>query len=76
MLCYAIVCAEFISHCAPQVNIINREVLSEFKDVASKIQIDPNVRAVVISSAKHDNFIAGADIEYVDSRLISVLANF
>jgi len=47
------------------VNTINREVLNEFKEVAGKIQNDPNVRAVVISSAKPDSFIAGADIAYV-----------
>jgi len=47
------------------VNTINLEVLNEFKEVASKFQNDPNVRAVVVSSAKPDSFIAGADIAYV-----------
>jgi len=47
------------------VNTINREVLSEFKDVLGKIQNDSKVRAVVISSTKPDCFIAGADITYV-----------
>ena len=47
------------------MNTINREVLSEFKEIAGKIQNDPSIKAVVISSAKPDNFIAGADIAYV-----------
>jgi len=51
--------------CVRQVNTINREVLSEFKDVLGKIQNDSKVRAVVISSTKPDCFIAGADITYV-----------
>lgn len=47
------------------MNTLNREVMSEFRDIVGKIQNDPKVRAVVISSAKPDCFIAGADVAYV-----------
>jgi len=57
------------------VNTINREVLSEFKEIAGKIQNDPSIKAVVISSAKPDNFIAGADIAYV-YLLYRIVLNF
>ena len=48
-----------------QVNTINREVLSEVKEIFGKIQNDSKVRAVVISSSKPDCFTAGADVTYV-----------
>ena len=46
------------------MNTLNREVMSEFREVFGKIQNDSKVRAVVISSAKPECFIAGADITY------------
>jgi len=52
-------------HCMWQVNTINREVLSEFREIYGKIQSDPKVRAVVISSSKPDCFLAGADVACV-----------
>ena len=32
-----------------------------------KVANDPNVKAAVLISAKPDNFIAGADIRFIDS---------
>ena len=57
------------------MNTINREVLEEFREIFSKIHNDPKVRAVVVSSAKLDCFVAGADIKCVfkDSCAFSVL---
>ena len=54
-----------IAFCTFQVNTLNREVMSEFRDIFSKIQNDTKVRAVVISSSKPDCFVAGADVTYV-----------
>ena len=51
-------------HSVFQVNTLNREVMSEFREIVAKIQNDSKVRAVVISSSKPECFIAGADIAY------------
>lgn len=45
-----------------QVNTLNNEVSTEFRDVIKKIQNDNLVKAVVLISSKPDCFIAGADI--------------
>jgi len=39
--------------------------MSEFREIVGKVQGDPKVRAVVVSSSKPDCFIAGADVAYV-----------
>ena len=52
-------------YCTFQVNTFNREVVEEFREIFGKIKNDPKVRAVVVSSAKPDCFVAGADIAYV-----------
>jgi enoyl-CoA hydratase/long-chain 3-hydroxyacyl-CoA dehydrogenase len=50
-----------------KVNTLNRELISEFREVMAKVQNDANVKAIVLVSAKTDCFIAGADIGMLQS---------
>ena len=56
------------------MNILSRELMNEFREIFGKIQSDPNVRAMVLSSSKPDCFIAGADITYVFTVLLFLCA--
>lgn len=46
-----------------QVNVLNKAVMDDFKEVMNKLKNDGRVKAAVLSSGKLDNFIAGADIK-------------
>jgi len=48
-----------------KVNLINSELLMEFRDTLSEIITNPAVRALVVNSAKPGQFIAGADIKLI-----------
>jgi 3-hydroxyacyl-CoA dehydrogenase/enoyl-CoA hydratase/3-hydroxybutyryl-CoA epimerase len=45
------------------VNSLNREVITEFDQVLDEVNAQSQYKGVVILSAKHTGFIAGADIE-------------
>jgi 3-hydroxyacyl-CoA dehydrogenase/enoyl-CoA hydratase/3-hydroxybutyryl-CoA epimerase len=45
------------------VNKLNAAVKVEFEALLIRLRDDPEIRGVVLSSGKSDNFIAGADIE-------------
>ena len=45
------------------VNTLSTAVAQEFDGLLTRLEHDPLVRAIVLASAKPDNFIAGADIE-------------
>ena len=45
------------------VNVLGSSVINEFEALLAQIEADPGLRAVVLLSAKPENFIAGADIE-------------
>jgi 3-hydroxyacyl-CoA dehydrogenase / enoyl-CoA hydratase / 3-hydroxybutyryl-CoA epimerase len=45
------------------VNALGSTVIGEFEALLAQIEADAGLRAVVLLSAKPDNFIAGADIE-------------
>lgn len=45
------------------VNTINHEVLDELSAALTKIAANPNIKGLIIASAKSNGFIAGADVE-------------
>jgi 3-hydroxyacyl-CoA dehydrogenase/enoyl-CoA hydratase/3-hydroxybutyryl-CoA epimerase len=45
------------------VNTLSTTVALEFDGLLTRLELDPAVNAIVLTSAKPDNFIAGADIE-------------
>lgn len=48
-----------------KVNLINSEMLGEIRDTLEEIAANPAVRALVITSDKPGQFIAGADIQLI-----------
>jgi 3-hydroxyacyl-CoA dehydrogenase/enoyl-CoA hydratase/3-hydroxybutyryl-CoA epimerase len=46
-----------------KVNTLSRAVISEFEEIFALVESNAAVRAVVLTSGKPDNFIAGADIK-------------
>lgn len=48
-----------------KVNTLSPAVGTEVESLIERIAADPAVRAVVVASAKKDNFIAGADIDAI-----------
>lgn len=50
-----------------KVNTLSPKVEEDLHQVLSKVESDPAIRALVIGSAKKNNFIAGADIRTIKS---------
>ena len=50
-----------------RMNTLSPELFGELMKIADRIESDPAVVAVVLASAKPDNFIAGADIRWLDT---------
>lgn len=48
-----------------KVNLINFELLTEFKEALDELTNDATARALVVNSAKPSQFIAGADIKLI-----------
>jgi 3-hydroxyacyl-CoA dehydrogenase/enoyl-CoA hydratase/3-hydroxybutyryl-CoA epimerase len=51
--------------CDQKVNKLSIQVLEEFEQNLEKIKNDSQIKILIISSAKKDNFIAGADINEI-----------
>ena len=54
-----------LDHPTKAVNTLTPALLREFREEAAPLLEDPEVRAVVVASAKADTFIAGADLEVI-----------
>ena len=50
-----------------KVNKFNREVMSEFKELIDQLKTRKDFEAVILFSGKPGNFIAGADIQLIQS---------
>ncbi len=50
-----------------QLNTLNPEVAGDIAAVVGEVERDPSIKALVIGSAKTDNFLAGADIRWLRS---------
>jgi len=50
-----------------KVNVFSEQMLVELKEVLDRIVKDPGMKGVIFTSAKSDNFIAGADIKTIKS---------
>ena len=48
-----------------KVNKLSIEVLTELEKILDSINNNPQIKILIISSAKKDNFIAGADINEI-----------
>src|SRR5690348_9928064 len=46
-----------------QVNTLRESFAADFESAFAKIEADPNVKGIVIASAKPDSFVVGADVE-------------
>ncbi len=49
------------------MNVLRRELIDEFNLIFDEIDNDQNIKSVVFTSAKEDNFIAGADIAMIEA---------
>lgn len=56
----------WLDHPDKSVNTLSPDLLREFQDDAAPLLDDPEVRAIVVASAKRDTFIAGADLEVIE----------
>ncbi len=54
-----------LDHPTKPVNTLTPDLVREFHDKAAPLLDDDSVRAVVVTSAKPDTFIAGADLEVI-----------
>src|SRR6516225_10234840 len=45
-----------------KVNALSETLMTELNQIIDQVKADKNIRALIISSAKSDNFIAGADV--------------
>ncbi|NOX36390.1 MAG: fatty acid oxidation complex subunit alpha FadJ [Calditrichaeota bacterium] len=50
-----------------KINKISRELVDEFKQILDTLEADDSVQAVILISRKPDNFIAGADLDMIQS---------
>jgi 3-hydroxyacyl-CoA dehydrogenase/enoyl-CoA hydratase/3-hydroxybutyryl-CoA epimerase len=50
-----------------KVNLLGPVMLGELHHVINKLAVIPNLKGVVITSGKDDNFIAGADVKEIQS---------
>jgi 3-hydroxyacyl-CoA dehydrogenase/enoyl-CoA hydratase/3-hydroxybutyryl-CoA epimerase len=48
-----------------KVNVFSEQMLVELKDVVERVTKDTGMKGIIFSSAKSDNFIAGADIKTI-----------
>ena len=55
-----------LDHPTKPVNTLTPDLVREFHDKAAPLLDDDSVRAVVVTSAKPDNFIAGADLDVIE----------
>ncbi|HUB05450.1 MAG TPA: fatty acid oxidation complex subunit alpha FadJ [Myxococcales bacterium] len=55
--------ATLILDCPGPVNTLSQQLNSEMEQLAQKLEADPAVRAILLTSGKKDGFIAGADID-------------
>ncbi len=55
--------ATVVLDCPGPVNTLSQRLQAEMEATAAKLEADPGVRAVLLTSGKKDGFIAGADIE-------------
>ena len=46
-----------------KVNTLGTRSMSELAELLDQVKKDPKVKALIISSGKHDSFIAGADVK-------------
>ncbi len=49
------------------LNTVNPDLAGDLATVVSEVERDPSIKALVIGSAKRDNFLAGADIRWLQS---------
>ncbi|MCG6964574.1 MAG: enoyl-CoA hydratase/isomerase family protein, partial [Acidobacteria bacterium] len=56
-----------LDHPAKSVNTLSPALIEEFEETVSPLLEDERVRAMVLTSAKKDTFIAGADLEVLDT---------
>jgi len=52
-----------LNHPTKPVNTLSPDLVVEFRDRVDPLLDDPEIRALVVASAKKDTFIAGADLE-------------
>ncbi|KAK6638637.1 hypothetical protein RUM43_006904 [Polyplax serrata] len=57
------VCVATIDYVGAKVNMLNKEIMDEFKILLSEVQSNPSISSVVLISGKPNIFIAGADID-------------
>ena len=50
-----------------KVNILSPAVMDELSDCLDKLGNEGDLRGLIITSAKHNNFIAGADISVIEN---------
>lgn len=50
-----------------RMNTLSRVSTASLREAFAQVQADPKVRAIVLSSGKPDNFIAGADVRMLQS---------
>ncbi len=50
-----------------KVNKISRELVEEFRQMLDALETDDSIRAIILISRKPDNFIAGADLDMIQS---------
>lgn len=50
-----------------KVNLLTQPMMEELDHTIDRIAADPAIKGVLVTSAKSDNFIAGADIHILDS---------
>src|SRR5437870_2852697 len=50
-----------------KVNLLGSQMMNELNAVIDQIAANPAVKGLVITSAKADNFVAGADINEIQS---------
>lgn len=48
-----------------KVNTLGRESMNELSDILTRVKSDTKIKGLVISSGKHDSFIAGADVKEI-----------
>ncbi|MDX2435691.1 MAG: 3-hydroxyacyl-CoA dehydrogenase NAD-binding domain-containing protein [Acidobacteriota bacterium] len=55
-----------LDHPSKPVNTLSPSVVKEFEDKVAPLLDDSSVRGMVVVSAKHDTFIAGADLDVIE----------
>lgn len=48
------------------VNTLRADFAEQFAELLDRVEQDPDIRAVVLTSAKKDNFVVGADIQMLE----------